>query len=103
MKNLWTLEWEHSVLTYNPFEGDFGEGEIALKDKIVVTRKPHDDCHNCAGQIAAGEVSRVKTEITYDGISTYRWCFLCCDAMAKSWDDNGEAIEQRCRDLRVQS
>lgn len=83
------------VLSYNPFDGDFGTpADRRFSDLIVTARKP-GPCHDCAGTIEAGELIR-RAVWLFDGeIRTYRWCALCCAAMASSWTDNGEAIEAR--------
>ena len=42
-----------------------------------------------------GEAQR-RAVWLFDGeMRTYRWCSLCCQAMALSWTDNGIALEAR--------
>lgn len=75
------FRWEADCLADDPFAGDFGDGEVALSDKMVTNRKG-GICHNCAGECAPGTRNRVLTERTADGLTTYRWCQPCCFAMA---------------------
>lgn len=85
---------EKECMAYNPFEGDFGDGEVVLKDRIGRARKP-GPCQICTGEIKPGERIRMRAE-AYDGaIQTFRWCSACCHAMAISWEDSGEELERR--------
>ncbi len=86
---------EAEVLNYNPFEGDFGApGDKCLKDKIVTARKG-GFCHDCGQEIKPGERIRSAAHIFDGALMGYRWCQLCCEAMAL-WDtDNGDAITAR--------
>lgn len=88
---------ERDCLDYDPFEGDFGSpGDRILADRMVKAAKPHDKaCHMCGGAIAKDERHRVRTEIVDDELQSYRWCALCCAAMAKSWTDNGADVDAR--------
>jgi hypothetical protein len=71
-----------SVLKYDPFAGDFGDGERTLSDKIVKGRKEHT-CDMCFGIIVVGEIHRARVEVEYDTeINTYRYCNACCEAMS---------------------
>lgn len=87
--------WEKDVLDYYQFQDDFGEpGDKCFKDRIVKARTDHE-CTYCGGEIHKGEVYRYEVH-KFDGdVRTYKTCVHCCDAMAKSWEDNGEAIEKR--------
>lgn len=88
-------EWADAVLSFDPFAGDFGDGEVRLSNKIVVGRKEHT-CHICYETIKVGEKQRVMTEKDHDEIVTFRWCRACCDAFAKTLqDDDGKAITAR--------
>ena len=84
---------DEAILSYDPFAGDFGNcGDRVLSDKMVVAAKAHDECHICGGPIAKGERHRSRSEIFDDELNSFRWCALCCEAMATSQDDDGEAI-----------
>lgn len=81
-------------LAVNPFEGDFGDGERLLSDRIV-TARCDNTCCDCGGVAKSGTNHRVMTEV-YDGkVRTARWCEECCAAMALSWEDDGAAWEGR--------
>lgn len=85
---------ESDCLTFDPFEGDFGDGETQLENKIVTAKKPRA-CSMCGEQIEKGTRIRVMAEV-YDGkIHRYSWCNKCCHAMAISWDDDGIEVEKR--------
>lgn len=73
--------WEAMCLADDPFAGDFGDGEVALSDKMVTNRKG-GVCHACAGECAPGTRNRVLTERVDGTLATYRWCVHCCFAMA---------------------
>jgi len=86
---------EHDALAWNPFEGDFGSpGDRTLKDKIVTARKG-GECHNCGCDIQPKERIRTQSAIIDGSLMSWRWCQLCCEAMAKVWEDSGDAIEAR--------
>lgn len=86
---------EQKCLQYNPFEGDFGEpGDRVLKDKICTSRKT-GECHNCGTCIQPGERTRRLTAVFGGQLLSYRWCELCCSAMAAWWTDDGEAMTAR--------
>ena len=86
---------EAECLRVNPFDGDFGSpDDRVLSDKMVTSRggKP---CFLCRCIVQPGERTRVHVAI-YDGdMQTYRWCALCCHAMAMSVIDEGMAWERR--------
>ena len=75
------FRWEPDCLADDPFAGDFGYGEIAISDKMVTNRKG-GTCHCCAGPCEKGTRNRVLTERGDGGLITYRWCQVCCFAMA---------------------
>jgi len=60
---------------------DFGDGEVALSDKMVTNRKG-GTCHTCAGSCEPGTRNRVMVERAEGELVTYRWCQSCCFAMA---------------------
>jgi hypothetical protein len=85
---------EKACMDTDPFEGDFGDGERVLRDHMGTARKK-GPCLMCGQQIEPGSRIRMRTE-TYNGqIQTFRWCSLCCAAMAASWEDEGKALEAR--------
>ena len=88
---------ESDCLDLNPFEGDFGDGrDRTLSDRIVTARKLHSSCcHDCGGDVLKGERHRSRVDIADGEFFTFRWCSECCAAMAKSWVDNGVAMEAR--------
>lgn len=88
-------KWEQRVLNYNQFQDDFGDqSDLTFKDRLVKARKEYS-CTYCYGQIFPKEIYRYEVH-RFDGeVRTYRSCNHCCDAMAKSWDDGGKAIEAR--------
>lgn len=88
-------EWEREVLAYDPFEGDFGDsGDVIFKDRFVVARKQFQ-CVHCRGTIFPRQVNRYLVA-RFDGeMRTYRWCSFCCEAMARSWHDDGNEINSR--------
>lgn len=75
------FRWERDCLADDPFAGDFGDGEVALSDKMVTNRKG-GTCHTCAGECQPGTRNRVLVERSEGALITYRWCQSCCFAMA---------------------
>ena len=75
------FRWEAEALADDPFAGDFGNGEVALSNKMVTTRGG-GTCHTCAGECLPGTRNRVLTERGDEGLETFRWCQTCCFAMA---------------------
>lgn len=86
---------EIDCLACNPFEGDIGSpNDRILKDKMVTARKG-GECYLCEQDIKAGERIRTMAAVFDGEMHSYRWCYACCLAMAKSWLDDGHAYEQR--------
>lgn len=87
---------ESDCLAYDPFAGDdYGSSmERDLGAKIVTGRGEYE-CHVCMGPIEKRERHRVDTCIMDGEYMTARFCGACCEAMAKSWADDGEAITAR--------
>lgn len=82
---------EEAALAADPFQGDFGNGEVVLRDKIVTARK-EGECQTCPDGIRPGTRIRSLTERDpHEGLVTYRFCNACCVAMAKDNDDEWEA------------
>ena len=75
----------------DPFQGDYGDDERLLKDVVGKVRKPFV-CHMCAQETSAGTWARIRIEVNYEGIKTYRWCALCClaDKRMMVYDENDE-------------
>ncbi len=88
--------WEEDCLAYDPFEGDRDVDITPIRDGFVTARKA-GTCSTCSGEIVPGTRVRSRTERDNDErrIGTFRFCAECCDAMAKSWEDDGKAIEVR--------
>ncbi len=89
---------DEDCLAYGPFDGDRDVDVVTLSDRFVVTRKSFG-CHECADVIPPRTRVRSLTEVSRDDntIGTFRFCPTCRDAMAASWGDDGEAIEERYR------
>ena len=88
-------KWEKDVLAYHPFSDDKDDGGWRhLKDKISTARKARP-CFHCGEQIMPGTRIRTTTEVHGREISSIRACQNCCDAMALSWYDDGDAMEAR--------
>lgn len=100
------------ALGFDPFDGDYGDGETRIIDAIVEAPEPVR-CHVCAGPIKPGTKVRriVETRadledmpelgsdsiteadlVTYErGRSEYLICETCCDAARKDEaDESGE-------------
>ncbi|MGL4576888.1 MAG: hypothetical protein ACRCV9_19025 [Burkholderiaceae bacterium] len=87
---------DNDILDFDPFQGDFGSpGDRVLKNKMGFARKA-GECQNCAQEIQPGERVRIMNAVFDGDLMSYRWCALCCAAMAKSYKDNGEEYEARC-------
>ena len=87
--------WERDVLNYYQFQDDFGDpSDITFRDRMVKARKKHS-CTYCGGKIE--EASQYRYEVhKFDGqVMTYKTCYYCCAAMAKSRTDDGKALERR--------
>jgi hypothetical protein len=85
-----------AYLHYNPFEGDRDSNCLRLRDKFVITRKPHL-CTICREDILVDQRVRARTEVSRDERKTvtFYFCIFCCHAMAKSGEDGGRLIERR--------
>lgn len=77
-----TIEEKERIIEFDPFAGDFGDGEILLEDKIRTSRKEHE-CFHCGNIIKRGEQYRDKIEIVYNKFIHFKWCTECCQAMLK--------------------
>jgi hypothetical protein len=87
-------EQERACLMTNPYEGDFGDGEVLLKDKMGNARKPHT-CTQCQEGISPGDRVRMRTEAYEGKVMTFYFCTACCLAFAVSHLDDGRAWESR--------
>lgn len=90
-----TQKEAEDCLDYNPFDGDFGSpGDVVFSDRICIARRS-STCNDCLSPILPREHQR-RHDAKYDGqMRTYRWCALCCRAMASWWDDDGDALSKR--------
>ncbi len=80
-------------LDYDPFEGDFGDGNDRIfTDKIVKSRKIYE-CSQCLGEINKNEIYR-SLVAKFDGsLRQFRWCSDCCVAMIAELENwNSEDI-----------
>jgi hypothetical protein len=86
-----------SILAYDPFSDDFGEGEVTVTDGLVVARKQHNNaCFNCGRTIGRGEVHRRIVEFSRaNGWLTTRFCNACCHAMVQFVRGNFAPMDQR--------
>lgn len=82
------------LLSGNPFEGDYGDGEFLLSDTVGRVRESFK-CKQCAEPFPPGEWARIRKEANADGITTYRWCSLCCQADLLFGDGYHEAYNAR--------
>jgi hypothetical protein len=73
---------DDAVLSFDPFEGDFGDqGDVVFLNRMVVARKP-GPCSHCGSEIQKGERVRRQTSKFDGALMTHRWCHQCCCAMA---------------------
>lgn len=90
-------EWEYLVLQYPLFQDDFGEpGDVVMKDRIVRGRKEFTCCE-CGDTIDIGTLQRYHVGKYGGDLLTYRFCEQCCVAMAMSWTDDGQMLEDRAQ------
>jgi len=86
-----------AALLFRPFAGDETDTTV-LTDKIVVAAKDHQHCQICNGTIVKGERHRSMVERNNEDkkIMTFRFCGLCCKAMAhpSTWS-TGSKITHR--------
>ena len=76
-----TTHWNESVLSADPFEGDFGDGNN-LQDKIVKARKAKRLCSDCLSICQPGTFNRgISTAVDGELVGN-RYCQACCTAMA---------------------
>lgn len=86
---------DRRCLAFDPFE--YGKGDdnaVRLSDKMVTAAKAHT-CNMCDAAIVRGERSRAITEAYEGTVMTFRFCAMCCKAMAASWGDDGRALDHR--------
>lgn len=87
---------DSNILDFDAFAGDFGaQGDRVLKNKMGIARKA-GECQDCGQEIQPGERVRMMSAVFDGELMSYRWCALCCAAMAKHNDDDGESYEARC-------
>lgn len=98
---------EDAALCFDPFEGDFGDGEKQVANEIITAPEP-PRCAHCHGKIKPGTRIRRLVEQVGDEdegdepkdirITEYLYCEPCCKAMAvygteKDWE--GDRYERR--------
>lgn len=89
--------WKETVLSVDPFEGDFGDGNN-LSDKIVKTKSTKQLCSDCLSICEPKTYSRVISTAVDGTLLTNRYCQECCTAMGfdelhqdyKQYDDDDE-------------
>lgn len=82
---------DQAVMKYDPW-GDRDGDTSVWSDMMVTVRKAHT-CAICFGPIMIGERVRSRTEL-FDGcVKTFRFCHLCCDAMAMAGTDDDPGAE----------
>ena len=118
---------EEAALSFNPFEGDYGDGERRIINEIITAPEP-PRCHHCHGRIKEGTRIRRLIETTADledmpaggqGEITeadlaayerrrteYLFCEPCCQAMVVYGTDRdwaGDRYERRTQKYRKTS
>lgn len=90
------MGWERDCLIYNPFDGGKGDDgvERILSDAMRTCRKARQCCI-CFDATVPGTRIRVQSAIVDGRLMSCTMCETCCRAMALSWTDDGEAIEER--------
>ena len=93
---------EEAALLFDPFDGDFGDGEVRVVNEII-TAPELPRCHHCGGRIKQG--SRIRRLVERRGRTTteYLFCTYCCKAMAACGSDrdpNGNRWEKRTNKYR---
>lgn len=80
-----TPEWIFDAGTFNPFEGDFGDGtDRTIRDEVVIAKRS-GRCRNagawraCTG-VKRGEYTRAIKRVDRDGFYGGRLCQSCLDA-----------------------
>lgn len=106
MPYLWTTEsvleadrrmtdWDRRVLAFDPCAGDKDDGGVRRLSDRIVTARAGGTCWVCSGAIVSGTRIRVESAIVDGRARSCRTCHECCNAMARSWDDEGAAFEAR--------
>lgn len=71
-------DWKDSVLSADPFEGDFGSG-CYLEDKIVKVRNTKTLCHGCNSWLKPETYTRSIVIADEGQILKARYCEDCCN------------------------
>lgn len=92
------------MLSWYPFEGDFGEqGDLSLSDKIVRAKTEHE-CGVCLETIHKNDDYRKLVMIwAGEGLNVYKFCLNCCRAAVEDFQNhNTDKFEARLkiRDLK---
>ncbi|MGA1856948.1 hypothetical protein VH569_13275 [Azospirillum sp. 11R-A] len=101
MANILTFN-EPDALSYDPFEGDFGDlGTRTTSDTFITAPEP-PRCHTCGGRLTPGTRCRHLVEqrgCEEDGDEVadiqrteFFFCQHCCAAMAKDVNDGGDRV-----------
>jgi hypothetical protein len=86
------------AINFDPFEGDFGDGnDCTLKDKIVTARKEHT-CYICNGTVKVGELARNMVQVFEGQIGSWYFCQECCIAMTKIFEYNNDIDSEEDQD-----
>lgn len=91
-----TGEWAGMVLSFDPFDGDFGDGSERTLINTVAPARRGGTCRHCGGQIQKGDLVRTLKQRDREGLFGGRYCTACCDAMALEHITPG-AFDQRQR------
>ena len=77
------MDKDRLILSFDPFEGDFGEqDDHVFSNKMVIGRKIYK-CSHCCGHITKGERHRYQSSKFGGELMTHRWCSECCEIMAE--------------------
>lgn len=95
-KNLGDPRRDRDVLRFDPFFPDETDKTL-LSDGFALANRWHD-CVICGERIWGGQRIRSRVERINEGkprVMTFHFCPTCCEAMAASWTDAGEALTAR--------
>lgn len=98
-----SADWADLVLRYDPDSGDKDDGGVRVLRRRIVRARKVGPCSFCADAVIPGSRVLAETAVVDDIVKTIRTCYACCDAMAKSWSDDGAALDARfaARETRV--
>lgn len=89
-----TAEWADHVCTFDPFDGDFGDGsERALVDELRIAKRA-GPCRGfdgpCGRGVQKGDIVRVIKMVDIEGFYGGRLCTACLDADWKQTHEDEE-------------